>query len=98
MASCSTRMSFQSWETRTVRSEGQRLGAEYRTKSEFPERFGGRRVETRRDFKATHRSHRSRCAGTMDRAPDAFVWRSHLANHARNRARLGPTQRAQTST
>jgi len=64
---------FRAAETGTVRTEGQRLGAKYRTKSEFPERFGGERVETRRDFEATHRSRRSRCAGKMDRAPDAFV-------------------------
>src|SRR5215831_2828534 len=89
---------FRVAETGTVRTESQRVGAKYRTKPEFPERVGDWRVEAKRDSKTTHRSRRSRCAGTMDRASNSFVWRSHLANHARNRAGVGPTQRAQTIT
>src|SRR5215468_4672296 len=73
-------------ETGTVRTESQRVGAKYRTKPEFPECFGDWRAEARRDSKTRQRSRRSRCFGTMDRAPDAFVWRSHFASHARNRA------------
>src|SRR5262245_10827085 len=78
-------------ETGTVRTESQRMGAKYRTKPEFPERVGDWRAEARRDSKTTQRSRRSRFIGTMDRASNSFVWRSHFANHARNRAGVGPT-------
>jgi len=87
---------FGTAETRTVRAESQRLGAECRAESGFPKRSGSRRVETRGDFKAAHGSRRSRCARTMDCASDTFVRWSHLANHARNCARMGPAQRSTT--
>src|ERR1043166_805838 len=78
---------------RAVRAEGERVGGDCPEEPRFSQRARGGRIGSRRNLETPHRPGNGRRAGKMDRAAHAFVRRAHLADHAGNRAGMGPAQR-----